>query len=86
MNRRIRDRFLGFWNSKNTRKSFGVIDPPLFGLSPLHFNKKSESIQAVAPPLRGSGRTIATVVAHREPWGVRKLSAKKNYLLPRKLK
>ena len=32
-----------------------------------------------APPLRGSRRTIATVVAHREPWGVKNLEHRRTW-------
>jgi hypothetical protein len=35
--------------------------------------------------LRGSGQTIATVVAHREPWGVIKLLATKVLRLTKKI-
>ena len=34
------------------------------------FKKTSGMLCNSAPPLRGSGQTIATAVAHREPWGV----------------
>ncbi len=61
------------------------IAPPLYGLIPLHFIKTSGSQRAVAPPLRGSGQTIATVVAHREPWGVENATASKGLSILQKL-
>ena len=58
---------------------------PVSELTPLHFIKILGKLWNSAPPLRGSGQTIATVVAHREPWGVENATASKGLSILQKL-
>jgi hypothetical protein len=59
---------------------------PLGAYTPRIYKRTHQTFGAIALPLGESGRTIATVVAHREPWGVKKLTATTLLRLCKKLK
>ena len=51
--------------------SLRAVAPPLRAYKPTFSKSTHQAYGAIALPLGESGRAIATVVAHREPWGVK---------------